>query len=73
MPEPGPHRLRRRSEVRRLTEQLNVRCTPTGKAAVIATAQAHNMEVPDLIRMCLQRQGIRIADDDFDFPRAHAG
>jgi hypothetical protein len=73
MPEPGPHRLRRRSEVRRLTEQFNVRCSQAGKAAVIAAAQAHHMEVPDLIRMCLEKQGIRISDDDFDLPRAHAG
>jgi hypothetical protein len=73
MPEPGPHRLRRRSEVRRLTEQLNVRCTPAGKAAVIAAAQELDMDVPDLIRMCLEKQGIRIADNDFDLPRAHAG
>lgn len=73
MPEPGPQRLRRSSEVRRLTEQLNVRCTPAGKAAVIAAAQAHQIEVPDLIRMCLEKQGIRVSGDDFDLPRAHAG
>jgi hypothetical protein len=73
MPESGPHRPWRSSEVRRLTERLNVSCSPGRQGRGNRRRPGTQHGVPDPIRMCLEKQGIRISDDDFDLPRAHAG
>lgn len=70
---PQPRTVRRRSEVRRLTEQLNFRLSSAGKAAVRAAAEECEMQVPDLIRMCLEKQGTVLGSGGVERPKQHAG
>ena len=67
-----PHRLRSRapgathsgSETRKRTAMVGLRLLPSEKAALKAAADEKDLAVPDLISMCLVKQGIKMMESN---------